>query len=353
MTLDTLIIGGGISGLSSAFRLAREGVKVAVLERDVLGMEASWAGGGILSPLLPWDYTAPINQLCHHSAQLYPQWIDEIRAHSSTNPEYWLCGMQVLLPFDDTNLLRWTSSTDEATYPGFSISRTDTGPLWLPNIAQVRNPRLISALREALTTLGVTVLEHSGTARLIFNPNSTAIQHVESAHGNHQAGAYLVCSGAWSQQILADAPPTKTITPVRGQMLLFRTTTNALNHIIYYKGTYLIPRRDGHLLAGSTLEHVGFDKSTTEEAKNRLMEQAFFLLPALRSATLEKHWSGLRPGSPDNIPTIARHPHTHNLYINAGHFRYGVTMAVTSSQIIADLINHRTPPLDIAPYAWG
>jgi glycine oxidase len=149
MVSDTLIIGGGISGLSSAFRLAREGMKVTVLERNVIGMEASWAGGGILSPLLPWHYTAPVNQLCHHSVQLYPQWIDEIRTYSDTDPEYWPCGMQALPPFDHPDLPDLAFLSDHNTkYPQFSATLADTGHLQLPHIAQVRNPRLINALKK-------------------------------------------------------------------------------------------------------------------------------------------------------------------------------------------------------------
>jgi glycine oxidase len=113
----------------------------------------------------------------------------------------------------------------------------------------------------------------------------------------------------------------------------------------------LIPRRDGHLLVGSTLEDVGFDKSTTVEARNSLWQRAQLLLPALREMSLLQHWSGLRPGSPHNIPVIGRHPQLENLYINSGHFRYGVTMAPISAEILLNELNGTSQPFDVTPYS--
>lgn len=139
---------------------------------------------------------------------------------------------------------------------------------------------------------------------------------------------------------------------MRGQMLLFKSQPHVLEHVIYQQGIYLIPRLDGHILVGSTVEDVGFDKSTTPETRQDLMSAAFKLLPALSKATLIQHWSGLRPGSPDNVPTIARHPEIENLYANAGHFRYGVTMAPVSADLIAEIILGLPPSLDITAYQW-
>ena len=152
--------------------------------------------------------------------------------------------------------------------------------------------------------------------------------------------------------MLADMPPAKTITPVRGQMLLFQAEPGLLPHILYQDGVYLIPRRDGHIVVGSTVESVGFDKSTTESARQHLYTRAIQLLPELGNLAIIQQWSGLRPGAPDNIPTVARHPDIDNLFINAGHFRYGVTMAPSSAKLLTDLLLHRTPDIDPLPYAW-
>jgi glycine oxidase len=142
------------------------------------------------------------------------------------------------------------------------------------------------------------------------------------------------------------------IKPMRGQMLLFKAQVGTLATVIYQQGVYLIPRLDGHILVGSTVEDVGFDKSTDLVTRNQLADAAFAMLPALSNAEFIQHWSGLRPGSPDNIPTIARHPEIANLYINSGHFRYGVTMAPISADLIAEMILGQTPSMDMSAYRW-
>jgi glycine oxidase len=114
-------------------------------------------------------------------------------------------------------------------------------------------------------------------------------------------------------------------------MLLYKLESQAFSEILYREDFYLIPRRDGHVLAGSTVEDVGFDKSATAEVAETLARKAVELMPLLKEASLMRHWSGLRPGSPENIPLIGRHPEVENLYLNTGHFRYGVTMAPASA----------------------
>ena len=351
MNSDFLIIGGGIIGLATAFRLANEGAQVTLVERNVIGAESSWAGGGILSPLMPWQYLPAVTDLCDLSVARYPQWIASVQACSGIAAEYWGCGMLVLPPFELDVAQSWCQQHQwvaEPTSAGHYLPDTDA--LWLPDVAQVRNPRLIKSLRGAVLARGVKLLER--TSVTAWATDQQHIQHVDTTNGKLLAGGYITCTGAWSQDVLTSFPPTKSIKPMRGQMLLFKAHPDLLRHVIYQQGIYLIPRLDGHILVGSTVEDVGFDKSTLPETRQSLMNTAFELLPALRVATLVQHWSGLRPGSPDNIPTIARHPEFENLYINAGHFRYGVTMAPASADLIAEVILGQTPTMDIAAYQW-
>ena len=138
-------------------------------------------------------------------------------------------------------------------------------------------------------------------------------------------------------------------------MLLFKFPEPPLRHILLQGDLYLIPRRDGHLLLGSTLEEVGFDKQTTIAARDDLLLRAQKILPQLGGMPLVQHWAGLRPASPHNIPTIGRHPQLDNLYLNSGHFRYGVTMAAASAEILINDIAGRKQPFDVAAYrkGWG
>ena len=142
------------------------------------------------------------------------------------------------------------------------------------------------------------------------------------------------------------------VKPIRGQILLFKFDTAPFRNILVRAGLYLIPRRDGHVLVGSTLEDVGFDKSTTPEARASLLHKVCEILPAWRDQVPIQHWAGFRPGSPDNIPTIGRHPNLTNLYANTGHFRYGVTMSLASAELLLNEIELSPQPIPSADYSW-
>jgi glycine oxidase len=338
-----LIIGGGIIGLSTAFRLAATGAHITIVERNTCGSESSWAGGGILSPLMPWQYAPAVNALCNAGIARYADWVAEIHAYSGIDPEYWISGMRVLPPFDNAAAQAWCEANK------WQYEKIDD-ELWLPDVAQVRNPRLIKSLRAAVLAQGVRLIEN--TEINSFDIENDCVKSVTTNQGKLFADRFITCAGAWSQQVLASTPPIKTIKPMRGQMLLFKAAVGTLQSVIYQQGVYLIPRLDGHILVGSTVEDVGFDKTTDIKTREQLTSIAFTMLPALRNAEFIQHWSGLRPGSPDNIPTISRHPEIANLYINAGHFRYGVTMAPISADLVTELIQEQTPSIEISAYQW-
>jgi len=325
------IIGAGAVGCLTALVFAKKDWQVTLVDQGVLGGEASWAGGGILFPLLPWNYTEPVNQLALAGAARYRELCEELFEATGIDPQYQACGMRVLPEFDGETALAWCQAHGlTAEIQGDS--------LWLPQVAQVRNPRLMAALRARLESLGVTIHEHTELLRL--QSATATVQSWQSSQGiRFESDAYVVTAGAWSHNLLGEHAQPVPVKPMRGQMLLYRLEAGALSTILYRNDFYLIPRRDGHILAGSTVEDVGFDKSTTPEAASELAAKAHALLPQLKDASVIRHWSGLRPGSPDNLPVIARHPHFDNLYLNTGHFRYGVTMAPASAEILADIVD--------------
>ncbi len=355
MHSDFLIVGGGVIGLSSALDLARAGARVTVLERVVCGAESSWAGGGILSPLLPWDYTEPVTRLTQWSAARYPAWVDEIAASSGIDPEYRQSGMLVLPDYDESDADEWCASHQvrlekRRAHDIASALARDDASLWLPEVAQVRNPRLVKALRRAFEREGGRVVEHAEVTGICLDGNT--VSRLETSAGPFSAGHYVIAAGAWSKPLLGEYAPPLDLKPVCGQMLLFKVEPGLLQQIVIQSGFYLIPRADGHILAGSTLEDVGFAKRTTVEARLELHAKAAALLPVLKNLAPVRHWVGLRPGSPENIPVIARHPEIENLYLNSGHFRYGVTMAPASAHILANLIFQRIQPFDVSSYDW-
>jgi glycine oxidase len=353
MHLDLLILGAGVNGLLSALQLARVGLRVGVVERGEPGRESTWAGAGILSPLLPWDYGAEVNALCARGVALWPGWIEALRDAGGVDPEYSVCGMWVHAVADRPRALAWCRAHGwRAEAPSSApavVADADDG-IWLPDVAQVRNPRLARALTEACVAAGVRLWPN--TPALGWDVRGDSVAALRTSAGMLTADRYVVCAGAWSRDLLPEAPALPEIHPVRGQMLLFRAAPGLLPCVLYRDGHYLVPRRDGLILAGSTLEHVGFDKSVTTEALAELREFALGTLPALEHADLVGQWAGLRPGTPDNVPCIAAHPRLHNLFLNSGQYRYGVTMAPACAELLADLILERPPRLDPIPYRW-
>jgi glycine oxidase len=342
---DVLVIGGGVTGLSVALSLCMKGRRATVVDRGHQPGMSSWAGAGILSPLPPWKYHEDVNRLALAGMAAWPEWAAFLETHASTSAEYWVCGMSVeQVPEDDVGrALAWCQSHQlAAQWRGNAI--------WLPEIAQARNPRLLVALRQTVTALGGTFLPDCDVTELNFQNGK--MHSAVTTCGELSAGQFVLATGAWSALPLGSLPPVPAIRPIRGQIVLYPPGSHALRHIVLQDGIYLVPRLDGHLLVGSTLEDAGFEANTRPETIDRLKAAACELLPSLRQHAPILSWAGLRPGSPDNIPLIDRHPEFDNLWLCLGHYRYGVTMAPASAGLLANLIDGVHPMLDAVPYSW-
>ncbi|MEI7455880.1 MAG: glycine oxidase ThiO [Nitrosomonadales bacterium] len=348
-----LIIGAGAVGLTSAQALLQAGYKVTLVERGTSGQEASWAGGGIMSPLCSWDYPEAVTRLTERSMGMFPEAMKKLHAATGIDPEYQPSGMLVLPPFEDNRATQWCTDHQvemqrvalSAHLPGLSGEG-----LLLPRVGQVRNPRLLQALRRHVELLGGTILENHEVQKLEIE--NDRVQALQTNCGNLSADAVILAAGAWSRTLLGEHALKLDVRPIRGQILLFKFDAPPFRNILLEGSLYFIPRRDGHVLVGSTLEDAGFDKSTTDEAKNSLLDRIYALFPHWREQPLGKHWAGLRPGSPDNIPTIGRHPVLSNLYANCGHFRYGVTMSLACAELLLNEIEARPQPLSCEEYRW-
>ena len=347
MTPRTVVVGAGVSGLSVALALLRRGHRVTVLDRGEIGRESSWAGGGILSPLLPWHYPEPVSALALRSMKAYADWVAEIETLSGRITEYWQCGMRVLGASQPASALAWCKEHGLTAQP----CHTNTDDcLWLPEIAQIRNPRLVKALREAVVRLGGMI--HAHCAAETTTNRAGRMLAVRTSQREFTADRFVLATGAWGGTALPNMAGVPNVRPIRGQMLLFKLDSGMLDTILFRNGLYLIPRQDGHVLVGSTLEDAGFDKSTDDATRQRLHSDATELLPALAGLQPMLHWAGLRPGSPDNIPVIDRHPDFENVFVNTGHYRYGVTMAPAAAELLVDMMEGSRPALDPAPYRW-
>ncbi len=354
-----IIVGGGVTGLLTARELALAGTSVLLFDRGDIGRESSWAGGGIVSPLYPWRYLDSVTRLASWSQDRYPALCDALHQATGVNPEFTRCGLLLIAPQEATAATDWARRHDRRLTPIDSArfgalepaaAVTPEQALWMPEVGQVRNPRMVRALRHDIEQRGVAIRTHQAVTRL-------AIEHgrcdgVLTAEGRYRADRVIVCAGAWSPELLRDLATPPEIHPVRGQMLLLRTPPGTLTRMVLEDGRYVIPRRDGRVLFGSTIEHAGFDRSTTAEARDELRALACARFPALADHPIEAHWAGLRPSSPAGVPYIGEHPAVANLFINAGHFRNGIVLGPASARLAADLLLGRAPIVDPAPYAW-
>ncbi|MDM8347604.1 glycine oxidase ThiO [Pseudomonas sp. sp1636] len=353
-----VILGGGVIGLLSARSMALTGASVCLLEKSEIGQEASWAGGGIVSPLYPWRYSPAVTALAHWSQDFYPQLGAQLLADTGIDPEVYVTGLY-WLDQEQAAPLAWAAREQrpmravpvEAVYRAVpALARGFSRALHMPEVANVRNPRLLKALRTALAQMpNVTVHEQCAVSGFIRE--GARICGVRTAAGEIRGDHVVVAAGAWSGELLRSLGIELPVEPVKGQMILYKCAEDFLTSIVLANGRYAIPRRDGHILIGSTLEHVGFDKVPTAEALAGLKASAVGLLPALADAEVVGHWAGLRPGSPKSLPFIGPVPGHAGLWLNCGHFRNGLVLAPASCQLLTDLLLGQEPIIDPAPYA--
>ena len=329
MSKHVIIIGGGIVGCMTAMQLRKRGHRVTIVERNQIASqtsgESSWAGGGIIFPLLPWKYSDAVNALTRDAAASYQALSRQLLQETGIDANFAQSGFLLLPTFDLETALSWCEKNQlaaqivkAANFGVQSLSGEDA--LWLPEVCQIRPPYFMQALRSWLEQNQVTMLEHT---QLVPLQQVAQLNSWQTTSGEIlEADQFVVTSGAWSFELLKDTAAKLNIKPMRGQILLYRPKHN-LQQIVYREGFYMIPRLDGYLLAGSTLEDVGFDSGVTESVRAELQAKAEAIMPELVGQPVIKHWSGLRPGTPENLPTISAHPSIQNLYLNTGHFGYG------------------------------
>ena len=355
------IVGGGVIGMMTALEVrASTSQTVHLYEKNTLGTEASWAGGGILSPLYPWRYPEAVNALAGVSAALYRQWSQGWQTRGLDDPQLLASGLLVL---DEDQVLvgkQWAENHQSAVSApdGLELSRIEPAlvggfsrALLFPEVDQIRNPRLRRTLHQALLGAGVQVHENAPVERVCTE--SGRVVGLSLLGRRVDVESVVLAAGSWSPELLDAGVARPPIRPVKGQMILLQAQPGQLRHIILYKGRYLIPRADGRILVGSTMEELGFDKTPTEAAARDLRAAAEEIVPSLKDCPMIAHWAGLRPGSPDGVPFIGRHPEIEGLYLNVGHFRNGLCTAPASARLLADLMLGREPILDPAPYRFG
>lgn len=369
MSLSVLVVGAGAIGLQTARLLALAGCQVRVLDRQRAARESSWAGGGILSPLYPWRYVDPISALAREGHACYADLTASLAQSSGVDAQWTRSGLLCCGVDDASDATAWAQrfgyhaellDDDQVrevagpVSPGRLPADSGRAHVWLPEIAQVRTPRLGKALRLSMSALGVELLEDQPVERIVVE--AARAVGVEVAGQVLRADRIVVTAGAWTAALLsglADAVADTPIAPVKGQMVLFDAEPSAPMPVVLEDGRYLIQRRDGRTLIGSTLESAGFDKSITDDARDDLVAAALSMMPSLAEAPVETQWAGLRPGKLDDLPIIGEHPEIDSLFVNAGHYRNGVILAPGAARLLSELLLEREPFVDPSAFAFS
>jgi len=338
---DVIVAGAGAIGMLTAWYLHQLGMQVCVLEQNQPFSGSSWAGGGILSPVPPWHYPAEVDALVHASLQLYPALVEQLQTMSGVALDHVVTGLLYTGPFDAAAEPWRLHHADRIECGQLSDwqAECDQRPAWLlKQVAQLRNPRLGKALLAACQLCGIKVLpDHEVTD---IQPGRSRRLTVACGKGGMlSADDVVIAAGAWTDSLLQRCGLSGFgIKPLRGQMLLLQGLPGQLQYIVSGNGKYLIPRPDGLILCGSTVEDVGFDSGVTEAAQEEILHDCVALYPPARDMPLLQQWSGLRPGIADDIPVICEHPQLAGVWINSGHYRNGLGMAPASAQRLAQQI---------------
>jgi glycine oxidase len=354
---EVIIVGGGVIGLSIARELALRSVRdIVVCDKGELGKEASWAAGGILAPQVEADASDDFFKLATASRDLYPNFAQDLHNESGTDVELDRAGtLYVAFSQDDEAELRlrfewqqraglrveWLDSDNvRSLEPG--LSPEVRCALRFPDDWQVENRKLVEALIASNRKLGARLLPKCEVTSLRIDRDRVA--GVETATGAIAGPVVIVCAGAWTSMLrISSSSAPIEIEPVRGQMLCFKPEQAIARHVIYGRTGYLVPRRDGRLLAGSTSEQVGFDKRVTDEGVDAIKSMAFEIAPSLVATPLVDSWAGFRPRALDDLPIIGPDAEIAGLFYATGHFRNGILLAPITAEVLADSIVDNAP----------
>jgi len=349
---DVVIAGGGIVGVSLARELRKHGASVLIVERGQPGREASHAAAGMLAwcdPMLP----LPLQGLARASAGMYPEFVHEIEDES---------GMRVDLRLQGTiAYFEQPAEGDVASY----VSTGEWRPLGADDIARLEprlvysgeaaywtpegcvDPRgLMAASAQAAKHRGIDIA--SGAAVTAVEVEGGRAVAVKTAKTRYAAGAVVNCCGAWAGEVGPLHFPTR---PVKGQMLCVVAPQHGLvNHVVRAPEVYVVPRSDGRIVIGSTLEDVGFDKRVDPETIQRLHQAAASLIPELGEARMLETWAGLRPCTPDALPLLGA-TEVANYFVASGHYRDGILLAPVTALVMSQVVRGLQPDFDLSDFS--
>ncbi|WP_019505333.1 glycine oxidase ThiO [Pleurocapsa sp. PCC 7319] len=344
---DILIIGGGIIGLAIAIELKRQGAKVTVISKDFV-QAAGNAAAGMLAPMAEKITSPPMLDLCLRSRWLYPGWTQKLEELTGVETGYLPCG--ILAPVysepesiseTDNNAVWLDKQAIQLYQPG--LGDRVVGGWWYPEDGQVDNRCLMRSLLQAAQTLGVEIQE--GVSVKAIQQKQGRVNEVLTDLGQIEAEQYVLAAGSWSSQLLP-----LPVRPVKGQMMSLKMPQKLhqpfpLQRVLYGENIYLVPRQDGRLIVGATVEEVNWTPFNTPKGMQSLLNKATELYPAVADWQIEEFWWGFRPGTPDELPILGRSA-CKNLFLATGHYRNGILLAPITASLSAELIlEEKSDPL--------
>ena len=358
-TAEVAIVGGGVIGLAVARALALRGIRdVLLIERNSLGAEASSAAAGMLAPQAEANRAHEFFYLTCQSRDMYPEFAVALLAETGIDIELETTGT-LYLAFTEHDAEELQKRYDWQTKAGLPIEKLNAAAarqlepainedvrsaLKFPLDSQVENRRLLNALAATTQRLGVRI--ETGTAVTSLKVERDRITGIETSRGFISTEAVVIAGGAWSSLLGAGARalPDLRIKPVRGQMLCFQPQLPLARHVIYSPRGYVVPRRDGRLLAGSTSEHAGFEKQVTAAGVQSILAAALEISPRIASLPLTDSWAGLRPRAADTLPVLGPCAEIAGVYYATGHYRNGILLAPVTGELIAGAIVDKVFP---------
>jgi glycine oxidase ThiO len=352
-TPDVLIIGAGVIGCSLARELARANLTVTVVERSHVGAGASSAAAGLLVPALSSMPAGPLVDLCHQSAALYESWIHELREDGAGDVGYRRPGVLEVWQEPQPQALQPRSgdpvhpsrrievlSEEEVRRREPALASSVFGAIFYPEDAQVDPARLTRAVAQVAELTGVTIRQNEPVQQLVQAGERITVVHTTG--GLYHPGAVVLTAGAWSgglAESLGLALPTQ---PVKGQMVQADCRVSPIHTPLAVGDALFVPRPDGSLVLGVTVEEAGFDDRVTLGGLRQILHQVCAVAPAVGRLPLARAWAGLRPATPDGWPYMGPVPPLQNLWVSTGHFRKGILLAPLCAQLMARsiLANH-------------
>jgi glycine oxidase len=362
MNNDVIIVGGGVIGCSIALKLAEAGLKVTLLERGRIGCEASRAAAGMLAAQSETSAPGPFFDLCLRSRSMYRDFADHLMEASGVDIEYKDEGMLfVALDAEESKeATRWISWQTEAglTLERLSasevrdwepaVTQSAAGAVFIPGDHQVENRRLMDALEVAIRRAGVQVIEDTEVSAL--QTAGSGVTGVVVKGQRLDAGIVVVAAGTWSTSLLDPLGLNVKVVPARGQMIALQGRGHTIKCVLHSNKVYVVPRLDGRILIGATVDYAGFDKSVTAGGVAYLLSAAMELAPSLGECEIVDTWSGLRPDTFDHLPVIGPAGFD-GLVLAMGHFRNGILLAPITAELIAESILTGRPSSDLKPFA--